>query len=80
MSGEYFYHGLVKIYANSILTDKTPSSALSDLGLNCLSMSYYETLDTSGFIPRKVIDKPGIMYDYLWFLVKPRIVIYKRGI
>ena len=29
--------------------------------------------------PRIVIDKPGIIYDYPWFLVLPLIVIYKLG-
>ena len=29
--------------------------------------------------PRIVIDKPGIMDDYPWFLVLPLIVFYKLG-
>ena len=34
--------------ANSIGPDQTPRSVVSNLGLHCLQMSFYETLDLNG--------------------------------
>ena len=43
-------HAISELNANSVYPDQTPHSAASDLGLHCLHMLFYGTLDINGLI------------------------------